>query len=58
MQSWLDLNPEFEYWFWTDEDINQFVKHSFPQIVNMFQRYPSNIYRSDAFRYSWKSWLF
>ena len=39
VESWQKLNPDWEYWLWTTESINIFVRRSFPQYTVMFQRY-------------------
>ena len=46
------MNPEYEYWFWTDEDIRNLVGQNYPDFLDLFDSYPSGIYRADAFRYS------
>ncbi len=50
IKSWMDLNPEYEYWFWTDDDIEQLVIQNYPQFLPLFNSYPEQIYRVDAFK--------
>ena len=50
-QSWRDAHPEWEYRFWTDEDLERLVRERAPQLVPLFQRYPDQIQRVDAARY-------
>jgi mannosyltransferase OCH1-like enzyme len=50
-RSWRDRHPGWEYVLWTDADIDRFVRDHFPQLVTLFQRYPDQIQRVDAFRY-------
>ena len=50
MQSWLKMNPDFEYWYWTDEDIKKFIAVRYPNFVSHFNKYKDNIQRSDTFR--------
>ncbi len=52
-QSWQSLNPSFEYKFWTDEMIDQFVQTKFPQHYDYFRSLPYNIQRVDMVRYMW-----
>jgi Glycosyltransferase sugar-binding region containing DXD motif len=49
--SWRELNPGWEYRFWTDADIDSFVRSEFPEFYAVFQSYDVNIKRVDAFRY-------
>ena len=50
VQSWIKVNPDWEYWFWTDQDVHKFVEERFPQQLALFDSYPENVYRADAFR--------
>lgn len=50
-RSWRDRHPGWEYVLWTDADIDRFVRDHFPGLVALFQRYPDQIQRVDAFRY-------
>jgi len=50
-RSWRDRHPGWEYVLWTDTDIDRFVRDHFPGLVVLFQRYPDQIQRVDAFRY-------
>lgn len=49
--SWNILHPDFEYRFWSDEDLDDFMKTEYPQYYNMFKSYDVNIKRFDAARY-------
>ena len=50
-RSWRDRHPGWEYALWTDADIDRFVRDHFPELVALFERYPDQIQRVDAFRY-------
>lgn len=51
-QSWKDLHPDFEYRFWSDEDIDTFMRDNYPDFYeNVFTKYDVKIKRIDAFRY-------
>ncbi|XP_064620861.1 uncharacterized protein LOC135483763 isoform X2 [Lineus longissimus] len=51
VKTWHQVNPEWEYWFWTDNDADAFIKMKYPQHYDMYKRYPQNIHRADAMRY-------
>ncbi len=50
MQTWIRQNPEYEYWFWTDEDIRTFIKRKFRILLSTFDNLPGAVHRADAFR--------
>ena len=50
IQSCILQNDDFEYWFWTDNDIRQFILSRYPHFINLFDSYPTDGYRADAFR--------
>jgi mannosyltransferase OCH1-like enzyme len=45
------LHPDYEYRFYTDEDMFQFMQTHFPEYQDAFQRLPRKIMRIDMFRY-------
>lgn len=50
--SWKDLHQDFEYRFWSDEDIDTYVKDNYPDFYeNVFTKYDVHIKRVDAVRY-------
>eukprot|EP01052_Picozoa_sp_SAG31_P020854 SAG31_NODE_1586_length_7821_cov_3.086765_2_plen_123_part_00 len=51
IQSWLRVNPGWEYRFWTDADNKELIKTKFPEYLEMYEWYPENIQRADAIRY-------
>lgn len=51
LESWVRVNPHWEYWFWTDDDLHSFIATKYPQFLTLFEGYPSNGYRADVFRY-------
>ena len=51
IKSWWIINPEWEYWFWTDDAVRCLLKEHYPQNLNMFNKYPKGIFRGDAMRY-------
>ena len=51
-QSWKDLHPDFEYRFWSDEDIDTYMKENYQDFYeNVFTKYDAQIKRVDAVRY-------
>jgi hypothetical protein len=49
--SWVTKNPEWKYRFWTDADNRDLIKTIYPESLDMFDGYHSNIQRADAIRY-------
>ena len=47
----LDLHSDYEYRFYTDEDINQEIKTHFPTYYEAFHALPRMIMKIDMFRY-------
>jgi len=50
MESWLSHNDDWSYWLWTDEDMRRFMEVVFPQYLTLYDSYPTQGYRADAFR--------
>ena len=34
--SWREVNPEHEYWFWTDKDNRELVKANYPSFLDAY----------------------
>jgi mannosyltransferase OCH1-like enzyme len=45
------MNPDYEYMFWTNDDIARFVQVAYPQFYRLLAEYPHPIQIIDAFRY-------
>jgi hypothetical protein len=45
------LNPDFEYLFFDDADVEAFIDSEFPQYRSLFDRFPYRIQKYDFFRY-------
>jgi hypothetical protein len=43
INTWVTQNPEYKHYFWTDEDANDFVKESHPDIYNMYMALPKKV---------------
>ncbi len=50
-KSWRDFHPDYEYKFWTNEDLEDLVESDFPEWRNLFWGYKENICRVDLARY-------
>ena len=46
-----ELNPDWEYRLWSDEDNEQFVREEFPEFFETFQSFSLPIMRADVIRY-------
>ena len=51
VNSWKLHHPDWEHILWTDQDIYDFVKTSFPEYLKLFERYSEQIQRVDIVRY-------
>ena len=51
VESIVSRHPQWEYWFWTNKDIDCYMKTRHPQLWPLFSSYASNIHRADVFRY-------
>jgi glycosyltransferase involved in cell wall biosynthesis len=49
--SWIELNPDFEYRFWTDDDLKKFVQEKYPSLLSIYSGYRHPIERVDLARY-------
>lgn len=46
-----NLNPDYEYLFFDDRDVGDFIDREFPQYRQVFEAFPFAIQRYDFFRY-------
>ena len=46
-----ELNPDWEYRLWTDEDNLQLVREHFPQLLEIYEGFSRGIMRADVIRY-------
>jgi len=51
VDSWKTYHPEWEHRFWTDEDLRNLIKESYPWFLQIYDAYEYNICRVDAARY-------
>jgi mannosyltransferase OCH1-like enzyme len=50
-QSWKDQFPDFEYKFWTDEDLRNLVKDQYSQYLELYDNFSHHIMRIDFARF-------
>ena len=51
MSTWIQLNPDWEYWFWTPDDVKQLLIQSYPQYVPLYNSYGHVTFRADVMKY-------
>ncbi|CAL1535837.1 unnamed protein product [Lymnaea stagnalis] len=51
IKTWLQHNPDWEYWLWTDISSRQLIADLYPDFLDIYDGYPEPIRRADAFRY-------
>lgn len=51
VQSWKKHHPDFDYMFWTDEDLRVLIENHYPWFLPYFDSYSHQIMRVDAFRF-------
>lgn len=49
--SWIDLNPEYEYRFCDDDDIFDFLKAEFPEYIDGYNKLKYGASKADLWRY-------
>ena len=50
-QSWRDNFPDFEYIFWTDDDLKNLVQNNYPEFLELYDNFPHHIIRIDFARF-------
>lgn len=45
-----ELNPDYEFLLFTDEEVTEFVETEYPQFLDAFNSFPEIIYKMDLFR--------
>lgn len=51
IQSWIDMNPGYTHILYDDADLLDFVKEHYPALLPVYEGLPSNIERTDTWRY-------
>jgi len=49
--TWKEYQPDWQFMLWTDEMNRDFIKTNYPDFLNIYDNYSSNIERIDAIRY-------
>jgi len=50
-ETWKENHPDWEYWFWNRQRINDFLESACPDFLEYYRAYPFNVQRWDAIRY-------
>lgn len=50
VNSWKIKNTDYEYKFWSDEDINEFISQNYPQYLDLLKKAKLGIQKADIFR--------
>ena len=50
-QSWKNNFPDFEYKFWTDNDLRNLIEEQYPNFLNLYDNFPYHIMRVDFARF-------
>ena len=51
MRSWTHHHPQWQYWFWTPDDVRYLLRQRYPDFVQFYDRYPTILQRADVMRY-------
>lgn len=51
IQSWIDMNPGYTHILYDDADLLDFVQEHYPELLPIYKALPSNIERTDTWRY-------
>ena len=51
-QSWKDTHPDFEYRFWSDDQIDDLIQNHYPQYYDMYSNFPAHIMKIDFVRFA------
>ena len=49
--SWIEQNPEYEYRFFDDNDIHQFIANDFPEYISVYRKIKHGAVKADFWRY-------
>ncbi len=52
-KTWLDQNPGFEYRFFDDNAVRDFLVENMPRLVSVYDKLPHPVQRADLFRYAY-----
>ena len=49
--SWIEQNPEYEYRFFDDNDVDQFIAKEFPEYISAYRKIKYGAVKADLWRY-------
>lgn len=50
IRKWTLLHPNWEYWFWTLDDVRLLIRSHYPEYLLLYDEYPTMIHKADAAR--------
>lgn len=50
-RSWKELNPDYEYHLWGDDEMVTMVKQNYPHMWKIYDSFPEDVQRWDTIRY-------
>jgi hypothetical protein len=50
-QSWKSINPDWEYRLWLDQELEDFFAKDYPNLLELYLSFPTNVQRADLARY-------
>jgi hypothetical protein len=50
MRKWGQMHPRWQHWFWTLDDARLLIRNHYPDHLELFDQYPTNIHKADAAR--------
>ena len=51
IHSWIFRHPDWEYYFWTDDEVRKLISKHYPEHEALYKSYPGMLYRANAMRY-------
>ena len=51
IKSWAESHPQWEYWFWTPDNVKAFLHRHYPHLLDVYVNLPFDVQRADAMRY-------
>ena len=51
IKTWINKHPEWNYWFWTKESQERFLRERYPEYLTIYEDYQLDIEKSDMIRF-------
>ena len=51
IRSWTQHHPQWQYWFWTPDDVRCLLRQRYPDFLHLYDKYPTMLQRADVMRY-------